>query len=56
MTAIDRFAVRAAPMVASEPSPISISPSPVTTSTRRCGCALASPSPIIAAAPIAPHR
>src|SRR5438270_485182 len=36
-------------MVASEPMPISISPSPVTTSTPRFGCATASPKPIIAA-------
>jgi len=36
--------------------PISISPSPVTTRTRRSGWAIASPSPIIAAAPIAPQR
>ena len=43
-------------MVASEPSPISISPSPVTTTTRRRGCARASPRPVMAAPPMAAHR
>ena len=38
------------------PHPISISPSPVITSTCRFGCASASPRPIIAAPPMAPHR
>src|SRR6201996_411312 len=43
-------------IVASAPTFISSSPSPVATSTRRFGCASASPSPIIGAAPIAPPR
>ncbi len=38
------------------PCPINISPSPVTTATRRLGCASARPSPIMAAPPIAPQR
>jgi len=44
-----------AAIVARLPNPMSISPSPVTTSTRRRGCASASPSPIMHAEPIAPH-
>src|SRR3954451_7820990 len=43
-------------IVASAPTFISSSPSPVATSTRRLGCASASPRPIIGAAPIAPPR
>ena len=50
-----RLAGRAAAIVASAPSAISCSPSPVTTSTGRSGCASARPRPSIAAAPIAPH-
>ena len=42
--------------VASAPNPISISPSPVTTKTRRFGCARASPNPTVTALPIAPQR
>jgi hypothetical protein len=45
-----------APAVASAPKPISISPSPVITSTRRFGCANASPNPTVTALPIAPQR
>src|SRR5215831_9069568 len=41
--------------VASAPNPISISPSPVTTKTRRFGCARASPNPTVTALPIAPE-
>ena len=44
------------PIVASEPSPISSSPSPVMTSTRRRGWASASPSPIIAQPPMPPQE
>ena len=55
-TAIARLGGRCAPIVASAPNPISISPSPVTTRTRRSGRAIAKPSPTIAEAPIAPHR
>jgi hypothetical protein len=54
-TAMVRFGGRSTAMVASEPMLISISPSPVMTSTFRFGCASAKPSPIIEAAPIAPH-
>src|SRR5271163_949550 len=43
-------------IVASAPTFISSSPSPVATSTRRFGCARASPRPNIGAAPIAPPR
>ena len=42
-------------MDASEPIFINISPSPVITITLRFGCASASPSPIMEAAPIAPQ-
>ena len=38
------------------PMPISMSPSPVSTSTRRAGWASAMPSPTIAAPPMAPQR
>jgi hypothetical protein len=51
-----RFDGCSAPMVASDPSPISISPSPVTTSTRRRGWARANPRPAMAAPPIAAQK
>ena len=54
-TAIVRFFGASTAIVASEPTFISISPSPVMTSTRRFGCASASPSPIIDAPPMAPQ-
>src|SRR5260370_92959 len=54
-TAIVRLAGLSTAMVARAPMLISISPSPVMTSTLRFGCAIASPSPIMEAAPIAPH-
>ena len=53
---IDELNIYWAAMLASEPMPMSISPSPVITSTRRFGCANARPSPIIAVPPIAPQR
>src|SRR5439155_24853013 len=56
MTAIARLFGFFTAAVASAPNPISISPSPVTTKTRRFGCARASPNPTVTALPIAPQR